>query len=44
MMSNVAKNFDIQAVNLNIRCNCFDSPIKLFSDLTLRKVFISKKY
>jgi len=31
--SNVAKNVDILATSLNILCNYFDIPTKLFSDL-----------
>jgi len=37
MMSNVAKNFDILAIILNVLRNYFDIPIKLFSDLYLAK-------
>jgi len=30
-MMNTAKNFDILAINLNVRYNYFDNSIKLFS-------------
>jgi len=33
IMSNVAKKFDILAINLSISYNYFDGLIKLFSDL-----------
>jgi len=34
IMSNAAKNFDILATSLNVLHNYFDSPTKLFSDLS----------
>jgi len=37
MMSNVAKSFDILAINLNIPYNYFNRPTKLFSNLYLAK-------
>jgi len=36
-MSNAVRNFNILATSLSILHNCFDSSIKLFSDMSLAK-------
>jgi len=35
MMSNAVKSFDILAISLSVLHNYFNSPRKLFSDLTI---------
>jgi len=41
--NNAAKSFDIPATNLNDLHNYFDSPTKLFSDLSIPKYNTSAK-